>query len=366
MKAAGVSYTVGREGRAKYNESLAGRQDLLPGRHQFRFPVSADAADGLLPWVVPQEEVAQTGEADGKFQSYCFRLCLTENPSDRLPIERPENYAASRYALARRYLESAKGQLTLGDFLGIVRIPNGKSDVNSTGPVSTDLLGASWAYPEADDAHRKAIWDEHLAWAQGLIYFLQNDESVPEAIRQQMRRWGLPKDEFADTGHWPHQLYVREGRRMLGEYVLTQHDLQEYRGKYDSIGMAGYNIDIREVQWLAHKVYQFPTVIDQVFTEGYLSMPVQPWQIPYRALLSRQEECSNLLVTACIGASTIAYASFRMEPNYMIAGHSAGVAAALAIKAGRELHRLDLVQLQEMLRKEGQILTLEDVRKPVK
>lgn len=366
MKVAGVSYTVGREGRTKYNESFAGRQDLLPGRHQFRFPVSADTAEGLLPWVVSQEKVAQTGEADGKFQSYCFRLCLTNDPSDRLPIDRPRNYAESRYALARRYLESAKGELTLSDFLGIVPVPNSKSDVNSTGPVSTDLLGASWDYPEADDAHRKAIWDEHLAWAQGLIYFLQNDESVPEAIRQQTRRWGLPKDEFADTGHWPHQLYVREARRMLGEYVLTQHDLQEYRDKYDSIGMAGYNIDIREVQWLAHKVYQFPAVIDQVFTEGYLSMPVQPWQIPYRALLPRHQECSNVLVTACIGASTIAYASFRMEPNYMIAGHSAGVAAALAIKTGRQLHRIDLVQLQEILRKEGQILTPGDVRIPVK
>lgn len=361
MKAAGISYTVGREARTKYGESLAGRQDLLPGRHQFRFPVAANVEDGLLPWVVPQEKVAQVGEADGKFQSYCFRLCLTENPANRLPIERPRHYDGSRYELARRYLESAKGELALEDFLGIVPIPNGKSDVNSTGPVSTDLLGASWAYPEADSAHRRAIWDEHLAWAQGLIYFLQNDENVPELVRNNMRRWGLPKDEFVDTGHWPNQLYVREARRMLGEYVLTQHDLQEYRDKYDSIGMAGYNIDIREVQWIAHKVYQFPAVIDQVFTEGYLSMPVKPWQIPYRALLPRQQECSNLLVTACIGASTIAYASFRMEANYMIAGHSAGVAAAMAVKSGRPIHQIDLVQLQERLRKEGQILTLRDV-----
>jgi len=171
-----------------------------------------------------------------------------------------------------------------------------------------------------------------------------------------MKHWGLPKDEFIDTGHWPNQLYVREGRRMLGEYVLTQHDLQEYREKYDSIGMAGYNIDIREVEWVAHQVYRFPNVMNQVFTEGYLSMPVQPWQIPYRALLPRSQQCSNLLVTVCISASTIAYASYRMEPNYMIAGQSAGAAAALAIQSKRSVHKVDLAELQRILRLRKQIL----------
>lgn len=363
MKTAGVSYVVGREGRAKYNESLAGRQDLLPGHHQFKFAVSADvAAGGLLPLIIPENKVAQTGEGDGRFQSYCFRLCLTDNPENRLPVEQPTGYDPTRYELARRYLQSAKGALSLGDFLGIVRIPNGKFDVNSTGPVSTDLLGANWEYPEADYARRQKIWNEHLSWAQGLIYFLGNDASIPENIRARMQTMGLPKDEFLDTGHWPHQLYVREGRRMLGEYIITQRDLQEYREKYDSIGMAGYNIDIREVEWLAHKVYLYPNVVDQVFTEGYLSMPVRPWQIPYRALLPRQQECSNLLVTACVSASTIAYSSFRMEANYMIAGQSAGTAAALAIASRRQLHQIDLSALQQALRQDKQILAVSDTR----
>ncbi len=363
MKAAGVSYVLGREGRSRYNESLAGRQDLLPGRHQFRFSVSADAPNGgLLPFVVPEDKIAQIGQGDGRFQSYCFRLCLTDDPRNRLPVNRPDGYDPARYALARRYLDAAKGTLSLGDFIGVVRIPNGKSDINSTGPVSTDLLGASWEYPEASYARRKQIWDEHLTWAQGLIYFLQNDPAVPESIRNEATRWGLPKDEFLDTGHWPHQLYVREGRRMLGEYILTQHDLENHREKYDSIGMAGYNIDIREVEWLAHKVYVFPNVVDQVFTEGYLSMPVEPWQIPYRALLPVQQECSNLLVTVCISASTVAYGSFRMEANYMIAGQSAGTAAALAIKSKRPVHRIDITELQTQLRARGQILSLNDVK----
>lgn len=361
MKAAGVSYVVGREGRDRYGESLAGRQDILPGHHQFKFPVSAEAqGEQLLPLIIPEDKVAQIGAADGRFQSYCFRLCMTDDPADRLPVERPAGYDPARYSLARGYLESAHGSLSLKDFLGIVPIPNGKVDVNSTGPVSTDLLGASWAYPDASDERRKQIWNEHLTWAQGLVYFLQNDESVPEDIRAQMRRWGLPKDEFPDTGHWPNQLYVREGRRMLGEYVLTQHDLQEYREKYDSIGMAGYNIDIREVEWLAHRVYLYPKVINEVFTEGYLSMPVQPWEIPYRALLPRQQECSNLIVTVCISASTIAYGSFRMEANYMIAGQSAGVAAALAIRGHRTVHLVDLAALQDALRRDKQILSSGD------
>jgi len=362
MKAAGVSYTVGREGVDRYNESLAGRQDLLPGRHQFVYPVSAAAPPAamggpLLPYVVPQAKVAPTGSADGHFQSYCFRLCLTETPDNSLPIEKPAGYQPLRFELVRRYIESGKGALSLRDFLGIVKIPNGKADINSTGPVSTDLLGASWEYPEASYQRRQQIWDEHLTWAQGLLYFLQNDTSVPEQLRSEARHWGLPEDEFPDTGHWPHQLYIREGRRMLGEYVLTQHDLEEYREKYDAVGMAGYNIDIREVQWLTHKVYHFPNVIDQVFTEGYLSMPVEPWQIPYRALLPRQEQCSNLLVTVTVSASTIAYASFRMEANYMIVGESAGIAAAQAIATNRPVHQIDIAALQKELLARNQILS---------
>lgn len=367
MKAAGVSYLGGRESQERYHESLAGRQELLPGRHQFRFSVSADTVpsgtngERLLPYIVPERKVARTGESDGRFQSYCYRLCLTDVPENRLPIKKPAGYNETRYALARRYLASAKGALTLDDFLGIVALPNGKFDVNSTGPVSTDLLGANWEYPEASWAKRRHIAEEHLSWAQGLLYFLQNDATVPATIRVQVSRYGLPKDEFVDTGHWPNQLYVREGRRMLGEYVLTQHDLQEYREKYDSIGMAGYNIDIREVEWVAHNVYVYPDVMDQVFTEGYLSMPVRPWQIPYRALLPREQECSNLLVTATISASTIAYGSFRMEANYMIAGESAGVAAALAVKNKRPVHQVDLALLQKTLRAKGQILSVKDV-----
>ena len=359
MKAAGVSYTVGRENRSLYGESLAGRQEFLPGSHQFRVPVPALSDDGkLLPYVQPQESLEASGEGSRKIQSYCFRICLTRNPANRLPLPRPEGYDAARFGLVRAYLRALGDPARLNDFMGISLLPNEKTDINSGGAVSTNLLGANWDYPEAGYERRQQIWNEHLTWAQGLLYFLANDAGVPQNLRAQMSQWGLAKDEFPDTGHWPHQLYVREGRRMRGEYVLTQHDLQENRHKPDAIGMGGYNIDIREVQWVAHDVFHFPNVRKEVFMEGYLSMPVEPYDIPYRALLPKRSECGNLLVTSCISASSVAYASFRMEPQYMIAGHAAGVAAAQAIRAKAGLHRLDVQKLQQRLSEQKQIVCL--------
>lgn len=283
-------------------------------------------------------------------------MILTDNPADRIAITAPPGYKPEQYELLKRYIRS-NPSLKLGAILGINRIPNGKADANSNGPISLDFLGANLKYPDGTHEMRKKIAQAHLRWAQGLLYFLQNDSSVPPSIQEPVRQWGLPKDEFEDTGHWPYQLYVREGRRMLGEYILTQADLQGSRSKPDAIGVAGYNIDIREVQWLSHAVYLFPAVENRVFTEGYLSQPVDPWQIPYRALLPKEKQASNLIVTSCISASTIAYASFRVEPTYMVAGESAGVAAALSIKTKTNIHHLDISQLQKTLRSRGQILS---------
>lgn len=179
---------------------------------------------------------------------------------------------------------------------------------------------------------------------------------MPDDLRAEMSQWGLPKDEFPDTDHWPHQLYVRDARRMIGEYVLTEHDLEENRTKHDSIGMGGYNIDIREIQWIAKTVWRFPNASPEVLMEGYLSKPVEPYEIPYRSLLPRRHECSNLLVAVCISSSHVAYASFRMEPQYMIAGHAAGVAAALAIERAVDLHHVPIRELQRILTAQKQII----------
>ncbi len=357
MAGADVSYFVGREGRDTYKESLAGRREIFPGHHQFTVPVSPFDSEGkLLPYIQMEEDIVPTGAADQKIQAYCFRICLTEVPENRLPIPKPEDYDSRRYGLVKNHILARNGNVSIHTFLGIAEMPNGKTDINSGCPVSTNLLGGSWEYPEASYARRQEIWDEHLSWVHGLLYFLGHDPVVPEKVRDEMLRWGLAKDEFVDTGHWPHQLYVREARRMLGEHILTQHDLQTRRTKYDSIGMGGYNVDIREVQWVAFNVFRFPEVRREVLMEGYVSMPVEPYEIPYRALLPRQDECDNLLVTSCISASQIAYASFRMEPQYMIVGHAAGVAAAQAIRTAKPVHRIDLTKLQQRLEEQEQIL----------
>jgi hypothetical protein len=362
MARAGASYTVGREGRDQYGESLAGRKEIQPGNHQLRgSPVSPYGDEGnLLPWVVPDEELGEVGSGDHKVQAYCFRLCLTDVEENRIPISRPDDYDPSRYELLKRYIQSLSVFKETPSLLGISPIPNGKTDLNSGPAVSTNLLGASWEYPEASYERRAEIWQEHLSWAHGLLYFMGHDPSVPEDIRTEVRRWGLAKDEFIDTGGWPHQLYIREARRMLGEYVMTQHDLEARRTKYDSIGMGGYNMDVREVQWVAHTVYRFPLPAEEVLMEGYITVPVEPYEIPYRSLLPRVDEVENLLVTSCVSASHMAYSSIRMEPQYMIVGHAAGVASALAVESGVAVHRVDLERLQDRLREQGQILSLEE------
>jgi hypothetical protein len=361
MARAGVSYTVGREPREKYGESLAGIKEIQPGNHQLLVPVSPfDDSGRLLPYVVDEREVGSVGEGDNKVQAYCFRLCLSQVKENQIPFPKPAGYDPRRYELLKRYLLACEKRFGRAfNPLGISRIPNSKTDVNSGGPISTNLLGASWDYPEASYIRRQEIWEEHRSWTQGLLYFLANDASVPEYLRKEMQGWGLAKDEFDDTDHWPHQLYVREARRMLGEYVMTQHDLEERRQKYDSIGMGGYNMDVREVQWVAKMVYRFPVPQKEVLMEGYITVNVEPYEIPYRALLPLEHECANLLVTSCVSASHMAYSSIRMEPQYMIMGQSAGVAAALAVKKGLPLHKLSLAPLQKKLKELGQILSLE-------
>lgn len=297
LACAGVGHDIGRDGRDRYGETLAGRVELLPNPHTFAAPVSAvSPGGGLLPCVQPYESLGPLGHGDGKVQSYCYRVCLTDDPAVRLPLPEPSGYDPDRYVLARRYLSALGEAATLRHFMGIGRLPNAKADINSGGPVSTNLLGASWDYPQAGRQRREEIAAEHLGWIQGLLFFLATDPSVPATVRTPMAAFGLPADEFTATEHWPPQLYVREARRLRGEHVLTQDDLQSGRQVPDAIGLGGYNIDIREVQWVAAPVYRFPDVHPEVLTEGYVSVPVDPYPVPYRALLPRRDECANLLV----------------------------------------------------------------------
>ena len=362
MRAAEVDHTIGREGRERHGEPHAGRVELLPSPHQFRATFSAlDGGGALLPAVRPYDEVVPTGAGDGLVQSYCYRVCLTDDPTRRIPFAPPPGYDPQRYVLLERYLATLGDAATIRDVLGIGRIPNGKTDINSGGPVSTNLLGGSLRYPTAGAEERARIADTHRTWTQGLLFLLATDPAVPARIREEVAAFGWPADEFTDTDHFPHQLYVREAARMLGEHVLTEHDVRSERMPPDSIGMGGYNIDIREVQWVAAPIYRFPDVHPEVMVEGYLSVPVPPYAIPYRSLLPRREQCENLLVSTCISASHVAFSSFRMEPQYMIAGETAGVAAAMAARDRRAVHDVPIDDLQVRLRTRGQLLSPAEV-----
>ena len=361
---AGVSYTVGREGSEMYGESLAGVRAEGPfGGKQFGAPVRAyDEAGNLLPMLNPIDP-SVPGTGDRKVQAYNFRLCLTDRKENQVAIEKPPNYKPDNYELLRRYIAAlgeAGMRCTLGNILGISRMPNDKTDVNDAGGFSTNYVGMNWDYPEADYKRREEIWEAHVEFTKGLLYLLGHDPGIPEHIREEMSHYGLAKDEFADTDHWPHQLYVREARRMIGEYIMTQADLQSGRTKYDTIGMGGYNIDSMPVQRVPYYVMKFPKPYYAAVNEGYLTVPVEPYQIPYRAILPKHSECTNLLVPVCLSSSHVAYSSIRMEPQYMILGQSAGVAAALAAREGVPLHLLELTELQRRLQEQNQVLSLED------
>jgi hypothetical protein len=375
LAAAGVSYHVGRENRSRYGELLAGRAEIAPGRHNFDVVISPFAspaahypgtpdqpADDLLP-LLHDRALAPVGSGDGGVMAYGYRVCLT-TAADRVPIGRRPGYDESEFELVRRYLAamaSAGREVRAGQMVGLEpNLPGGKCDGNSLGPISLNLLdGTNWHYPEAAPAERERIRLRHLNYTHDLLYFFSHDRAVPAAVRTELSRWGLPSDEFSDTGGWPHQLYVREARRMLGEYVLTENDLLRPAGPVpDAVAMGSYHIDIREVQRTWRWLFEHPEPMAQTVNEGYLSVPVRPYPVPYRCLLPRRAECTNLLVPVCASASHVAFASLRMEVQYQMLGAAAGVAAALAVRTGRAVHDIAVTALQAELAADGQVLAL--------
>jgi hypothetical protein len=366
LPALGVPYAVGREPTARYGERWAGRQPAYrPGRHNFSVLLSPFDGDGaLLPFVRAPEldeagwPVEALGEGDGGVQAFGFRVCLTDRPQNQLPLDAPPDYDASEFELLRRYLEVAGDRLQARQLLGLEGdlLPNGKCDVNSVGPFSLNLLdGSNREYPDGDEAARERVRAHHLRYTRALLHYLAHDEAVPAHIRAEVGRWGPCADEFGDTDGWPHQLYVRDGRRMLGEYVLREHDLVEGVAHTDAVAVGSYNIDIREVErtWRALPEY---TRTPAVFNEGYLSVAVPPYAIPYRSLTPRREHATNLLVPVCLSASHVAFGSVRMEPTLMALGHAAGVAAAQAARRGIAVQDVDVALVQEALAREGQVL----------
>jgi hypothetical protein len=362
----GVPYAVGREPTSLYGERWAGRQPAYrPGKHNFDVLVSPFDDDGAtLPFVRPPEldeagwPVEALGDGDGGLQAYGYRVCLTDRPENSLPLDAPPGYDPSEFELLRRYLEVAGDRLRTGDLLGLHHdlLPNGKCDVNSIGPFSLNLLdGSNREYPDGDEAARERVRARHLLYTRALLHYLAHDAAVPAHIRAEVSRWGPCADEFRGTDGWPHQLYVRDGRRMLGEYVLRERDLVEGRAQVDAVAVGSYNIDIREIErtWRALPEY---TRTPAVFNEGYVSVDVPPYAIPYRSLTPREEDATNLLVPVCLSASHVAFGSARTEPTLMALGQAAGVAAAQAARRGVAVQDVDVGLVQDALLRAGQVL----------
>jgi hypothetical protein len=354
MAAAGVEYSVGRESTQTYGEKWNGVQTgVLHHRHHFgvlKTPISpyrvpGDPASGVLPGI-STEPPGQYGDGDKKVQAYCYRMCLTRVEANRVPFPKPPGYDASRYELLLRIF-AAGWRETFDKF---DPIPNGKTDTNNHGPFSTDNIGRSWDYPEASYARRKEILADHVSYQQGWLYFIANDPRVPEDVRTAMAKWGLAKDEFQDNGNWPHQLYVRESRRMKGVYVMTENELTKKRPTPQPAGMGSYGID-------SHNIQRYITPEGSVQNEGDIGVSTNgPYQIAYGAMTPKKDQAANLLVPVCLSSSHIAYGSIRMEPVFMILGQSAATAAVMAIEAGIAVQDVPYEKLRARLIADGQVL----------
>jgi hypothetical protein len=346
---AGVSYHVGREPNALYGETLNGVQTQSAVHHQFRFSVDpyvvrGDPASGLLPGV-HSGPPGKEGEGDGRVQAYNFRMCLTDAPENRFAVEKPADYDPLRYEVLLRYFEAGFREVPWH----LTLMPNRKTDINNNHGFSTDHIGANYDYPEGGYAVRKRVFDEHVSYQKGLLWCLQNEPRVPESLRREVGRWGLPKDEFTASGGWPPQLYVREARRMVGEYLMTQHECQRRRTAPQPVGLAAYTMDSHHTQRYVQA--------GRVLNEGDVQVGgFPPYPIAYGALVPKSGEGTNLLVPVCLSASHIAYGSIRMEPVFMVLGQSAATAACLAIDASVEVQRVDYPRLRERLLADGQVL----------
>jgi hypothetical protein len=364
LAAAGVDYHVGREASSVYGEQWNGVQTgVLHHRHHFGvlpmkispYVVPGDPKSGVLPRI-SSDPPGERGQGDRRVQAYCYRMCLTDHPENRVSFPKPEGYDPKQYELLLRIF-AAGWRETFDKF---DPIPNRKTDTNNHGPMSTDNIGASYDYPDGSYERRRAILREHETYQKGWLYFIANDPRVPEDVRTKMQRWGLARDEFRDNGNWPHQIYVREARRMIGSYVMTENELLKKRPTPSSVGMGSYTID-------SHNVQRYITPEGYVQNEGDIGVSARgPYEIAYGSLVPKKGQCDNLLVPVCVSSSHIAFGSIRMEPVFMILGQSAATAAALAIDGGLSVQDVPYPKLRERLLADKQVLEWKQPAPPRK
>ena len=357
MATAGVDYHVGRESKGYYGEQWNGIQTgVLHHRHHFGavskpispYRIPGDPDSGVLPGISTAAPGVH-GAGDKRIQAYCFRMCLTNHPENRIPFEKPEGYDSDQYELLLRIFDAGWRET----FRKFDPIPNRKTDTNNHGPFSTDHIGFNYAYPEGSYEERKAIIQEHANYQKGLMYCIANDPRVPEEVRNKMASFGLSKDEFTDNGGWPHQIYVRESRRMIGSHVMTENELLKRRPTPQSVGMGSYAMD-------SHNVQRYITPEGFTQNEGDIGVSTRgPYEISYGSLTPKKEQCENLLVPVCVSSSHIAFGSIRMEPVFMILGQSAATAAMMCLDSGGlAVQDLPYKQLRSRLLEDGQVLAM--------
>lgn len=352
MAAAGVSYRVGRESNAAYGERYNGVQKgIFHHKHHFvekidPYKIAGEPASGLIP-EVSADAPGNNGDADKRIQAYCYRLCMSTAPENRVPFPKPEGYDSKRYEILSRLFAAGWRDV----FPKFNTIPNRKTDTNNHGPFSSDYIGANYDYPDATYQRRRAIIKDHELYQKGYLYFLANDPTVPPDIQSKMNTYGLARDEFKENGNWPYQLYVREARRMLSDVVMTEQDALGKTKILRPIGMGSYALD-------SHNTQRYITPEGYIQNEGDIGVrPDKPYSIDYGAIIPKENEATNLLVPVCVSSTHIAYGSIRMEPVFMILGQSAAVAAALCIDNRVPVQQLNFLALQNQLRSVGQILT---------
>ena len=345
MAKAGVSYVVGREDNKDYNETINGVQ-LMHG-HQFQdgidpYIIPGKSESGLV-WGVSRETLQPNGTGDKKVQAYNYRICLTSDKNNMVPITRPEDYDSTRYELAVRLLKANPSRKRLDDYFIWSRMPNNKTDINNRGGFSTDMIGMNYKYPDGTYEQRKQIIGEHERYTKGLLYFYGHDPRVPVELRNEMLKWGYPKDEYTDNGHWSPQLYIREARRMVGSYVMSQANCEGKEVVKDGVGMAAYTMDSHNCQRVV--------VNGQVKNEGNVEVGgFGPYPIAYGSIVPKASECNNLFVPVCLSATHIAYGSIRMEPVFMVLAQSSATAAVHAIDGNKSIQSIDIAKLQQELK----------------
>lgn len=351
MASAGVSYTVGREACSEYNEKWNGVQaGVFHHGHWFRdkidpYVIPGKPESGLLKGI-SADKPGPNCSGDKKVQAYCYRLCLTKNPLNKIPIKRPEGYDSSRYELLVRLSDKRWDEF----FAKYDPIPNLKTDVNNHGPVSYDNIGMNWDYPEASYERRREIIKDHITYQKGILYFMRTDKRLPSRVRDEMNKWGYSADEFSDNDNWPYNIYVREARRMKGSYVMTENDIMSNRQVPDPVAMGSYTMD-------SHNIQRYVTDEGYVQNEGDLGVePPKPYQISLGAILPRAGECNNLLVPVCVSATHIAFGSIRMEPVFMSLGQVAGTLASLSVEHDVPVSGIPYSKLKERLIADGQVI----------